>query len=56
MVNSLDNSNPTGLLLRAADIAGISSLVIPSQTFRGDDEFALGVVSPAGNVSDYPVS
>lgn len=49
MVNSLDKSNPTGLLLSAMNIAGISST--SCRTFKGDEEFALGVVSPAGDVS-----
>ncbi|KAF9522721.1 hypothetical protein CPB83DRAFT_864011 [Crepidotus variabilis] len=53
MVNALDNSNPTQLLLRAIQVGGISSPEtgpITSRTFKEDEEFALGVLSPTGKI------
>jgi hypothetical protein len=50
MVNLLDASNPTQLLLRAIESAGIASNGL-THTFRGDEQFALAVLTPAGEVS-----
>lgn len=54
MINSLDDSNPTQLLLRAIEgVEGLSNQL--AHTFREDEQFALAVLSRAGEVSHtYP--
>ncbi|KAJ3501111.1 hypothetical protein NLJ89_g9487 [Agrocybe chaxingu] len=49
MVNSLNSSNPTQLLLRGIEVAGLSPSI--STTFKEDEQFALGVVGPSGEIS-----
>ncbi|KAF8899808.1 hypothetical protein CPB84DRAFT_1681063 [Gymnopilus junonius] len=55
MINELDSSNPTKLLLRSLDLAGISptsrsqSSTITT-TFKDDELFALGIVGPDSQI------
>jgi hypothetical protein len=49
MVNSLNSSNPTQLLLDAILLAGID-MSIPTGSFKNNGEFLLGLVSPTGEV------
>ncbi|CAA7268452.1 unnamed protein product [Cyclocybe aegerita] len=49
MVNALNSSNPTQLLLRGIEVAGLSPSI--STTFKEDEQFALGVVGPSGEIS-----
>jgi hypothetical protein len=49
MINGLDSSNPTQLLLSAIRIAGID-ILSPSGSFKNNEEFSLGLVSSAGEV------
>ncbi|KDR72541.1 hypothetical protein GALMADRAFT_142864 [Galerina marginata CBS 339.88] len=48
MINTLNSSNPTKLLLSALELAGISPL---SASFKDEDQFALGVLAPDGQIS-----
>jgi len=51
MINSLDSSNPTQLLLQAIGLNEVSSSGgNRSRTFKEDEEFALGVLAPTGEV------
>jgi phosphatidylserine synthase len=49
MINRLNSSNPTQLLLGAIRLAGIDMLS-PTGSFRNSEEFFLGLVSPTGEV------
>ena len=49
MINSLNSSNPTQLLLDAIRQAGIDMLS-PTGSCRDNEEFLLGLVSPTGEV------
>lgn len=49
MVNSLDGSNPTQHLLRAIEGAEISHH--STSSIREEEQFALGILSSAGDVS-----
>lgn len=57
MINELDSSNPTKLLIQAIDLAGLSpsssSNTKPTQYFKDEEQFALGVLTPHGQVI-YP--
>lgn len=46
MINALDNSNPTRLLLSSLSEAGIysSTSQSPASFFKDDEQFALGVL------------
>ena len=50
MINSLDGSNPTQLLLRAIEHTEAASIRL-APTFREEEQFALAVLTPAGDVS-----
>ncbi len=55
MINSLDDSNPTRLLLGAIDLAGIGATRDESSspftaTFKDDEQFALGLLSSDGEI------
>lgn len=55
MINSLDDSNPTRLLLGAIDLAGIGATKEESSspfaaTFKDDEQFALGLMSVDGEI------
>ena len=53
MINSLDDSNPTQLLLRAMiEGTGGSSNQL-ANAFREDEQFALAVLNSAGEVSSH---
>jgi hypothetical protein len=50
MINSLDGVNPTQLLLRAIE----HTEILPNRTaptFREEEQFALAILTPAGDVS-----
>lgn len=49
MVNGLNSSNPTQLLLDAIRLAGIDMLS-PTSSFKDNEEFSLGIVSSTGEV------
>jgi len=49
MINSLDDSNPTQLLLRAIDRNAIPSTI----KFAEDEQFVLGLLNAEGNVSCF---
>ena len=49
MINRLNSSNPTQLLLDAIRLAGIDMLS-PTGSFKNNEEFLLGLVSPTGEV------
>ena len=49
MINSLNSSNPTQLLLDSIRLAGIDMLS-PTGSFKNNQEFLLGLVSPTGEV------
>ena len=51
MINSLDSSNPTQLLLDAIRLAGIDMLS-PTGSFNNNEEFLLGLVFPTGEVQN----
>ena len=50
MINELNNSNPTELLLGAIRFAGIDVQPSPTRSFKYNEEFSLGLVSPTGEV------
>ena len=50
IINGLDSSNPTRLLLDAIRLAGIN------KSFKNSEEFLLGIVSPTGEVQIFFVS
>ena len=49
MINRLDSSNPTQLLLNAIRLAGIDMLA-PTGSFKNNEEFLLGLVTSTGEV------
>jgi hypothetical protein len=49
MINSLNFSNPTQLLLDGIRLAGIDMLS-PTGSLKSNEEFLLGLVSPTGEV------
>ena len=49
MINGLDSCNPAQLLLDAIRLAGIDMLS-PTGSFKVNEEFSLGLVSPTGKV------
>ena len=49
MINRLNSSNPTKLLLDAIRLAGIDMLS-PTGSFKSNEVFLLGLVSPTGEV------
>ena len=49
MINSLNSSNPTQLLLDSIRLAGIDMLS-PTGSFKNNQEFLMGLVSPTGEV------
>lgn len=56
MINSLNESNPTRLLLDAIAFAGIGASKVSSSspftaTFKDDEQFALALLAPSGKVS-----
>jgi len=59
MINALDESNPTHLLLSALSEAGISSTSqhppqsSPASFFKDDEQFALGVLDANGQVCSF---
>ena len=52
MINALDESNPTRLLLSSLSEAGIysSTSQSPASFFKNDEQFALGVLDANGQV------
>ena len=55
MINALNDSNPTRQLLGAIDLAGIGATKEESSspfaaTFKDDEQFALGLLSPDGEI------
>ncbi|KAF8797464.1 hypothetical protein BYT27DRAFT_7265693 [Phlegmacium glaucopus] len=50
MINGLDFSNPTQLLLNVIRLAGVDMLA-PAGSFKGNEEFSLGLVSATGEIS-----
>lgn len=55
MINGLDSSNPTQLLLGAIRLAGID-MSFPTGSFKDNEEFSLGLVSPTGGVNNIFVT
>jgi len=60
MINALDESNPTHLLLNAISEAGIYSSTSqhppqssPASFFKDDEQFALGVLDANGQVCSF---
>lgn len=51
MVNTLNGSNPTQLLLSAMKNSGIG--IALSGTFKEDEQFSLGVLDSAGKASPF---
>ena len=49
MINRLNSSNPTQLLLDTIRLAGIDMLS-PTGSFKNNEEFLLGLVSATGEV------
>jgi len=49
MVNGLNSSNPTHLLLSAIRLAE-NDMLSPTGSFKDNEEFSLGLVSPTGEV------
>jgi hypothetical protein len=49
MINSLNSSNPTQLLLDSIRLAGIDMLSTTG-SLKNNEEFLLGLVSPTGEV------
>lgn len=49
MINELNSSNPTQFLLSAIRLAEID-MISPIGSFKDNEEFSLGLVSPTGEV------
>ena len=55
MINGLNASNPTQLLLSTIHLAGMDMLS-PNDSFKDNEEFSLGLISPTGEVQIVFVS